>query len=164
QPRWLVPVERFETFADAPPHPADATAVADRLLGRNAKPGVVHSGRFANFFANELFDGLTGEPLDDFSKHEPTRRGVIARRLADHPIVLDGSRINRGERFVPARLRITRLDVSNSGGVSQQMANRDRVFAVLAELGQMSFDAIIKGQFPSLLQKSDRNGRERLAR
>ena len=88
---------------------------------------------------------------------------MISGLLSGNPIALHVHGADAFDRFFPRGKRILQIRRADAGGVREQLADGDGVFAVGGEFRNEFGDGVIETQQAALHQHGDRDGGNRLA-
>ena len=109
-------------------------------VARHAHPAVVHAQRREHLIAHVGLEASAVEPVHDLGQDRHPAGEVVARSLPGQPVGLGLDRADPGDDLVPVggarRGARDRVAAADAGGVREEVAQRDAVLAVGAELGR----------------------------
>ena len=147
-------------------HRADARAVGRMDVGGHADPAVDHAERLVDLLAHVVLEAATVDAAHHLGEQRHARGEVVPRALARHPAVLRLHAADRLDDLLPVRVarRVALEEVggSDARGVGEQVAQRDRVLALLRELGDVVGDAVVDLEVAALPLLRDRHRDARL--
>src|SRR5436309_11864425 len=102
---------------------------------RNANPGVVHANSQENLIPHVVVERAPIDPPHDFGQNEPARHNMITSLLFSNPAGLKWRGANLCNHFLPRQLFGNFISGPESASMREQVANRNRLLAVLTKFG-----------------------------